>query len=413
MARKSEEKKKKRKRRGAAENGSGENVEKRRKRHLPDPREYLSESTIRMLSVYDYIIVLLVTGLVLFGVVMVFSAGYYSTVNLSDPDPYYYLKKQAGFAAAGFVMMFFMARWDYHKMARYNRIYLMVTVMMLALVLTPVGTSVNGATRWIYIGPIGITPSELTKLAMIIFTAVFLSKDPTRATDLRHGILPLLALTLVQAAMIVKQPNLSTAIVILVIVVGMLLVGGLNWGYIGAVIGAGVAGVIFILTFLPDSHWYSRITNFIDPFKNSQGEGYQVSQSLIALGNGGLKGLGLGNSITKNLYLPEPQNDFILAVIGEELGFVGIFLLMVAYLFLIKRCFVVAANAPDKLGMFLASGVGIMLGVQVLMNIAVVTASMPATGVTLPFVSYGGTSILVFMAAMGIVLNISRKEDLR
>lgn len=382
-------------------------------RFLPDPADYISESTARLLTTYDSVTILLVTGLVLFGVVMVFSAGYYSTTNLSKPDPYYFLKKEGEFAIMGFIIMFLMARWDYHKCAKYYKQYLYISIFLLVLVLTPVGRNVNGATRWIYIGPVNITPSEITKVAMIIFTAAFLAKDPSRATDFSKGILPLLALTGIQAAMIIKQPNLSTAMVIVFIVVGMLIIGGFPWKYVGGVVAAGVAGIIFILAFLPDSHWYSRLTNFIDPFKNSQGEGYQVSQSLIALGNGGLKGLGLGNSVTKNLYLPEPQNDFILAIIGEELGFVGIFLLMLAYLFLIKRCFVIAAKAPDKLGMFLASGVGIMLGVQVLMNIAVVTASMPATGVTLPFVSYGGTSIIVFMAAMGIVLNISRKEDLK
>lgn len=382
-------------------------------RFLPDPADYISESTARLLTTYDFVTILLVTGLVLFGVVMVFSAGYYSTTNLSKPDPYYFLKKEGEFAIIGFIIMFLMARWDYHKCAKYYKQYLYISIFLLVLVLTPVGRNVNGATRWIYIGPVNITPSEITKVAMIIFTAAFLAKDPSRATDFSKGILPLLALTGIQAAMIIKQPNLSTAMVIVFIVVGMLIIGGFPWKYVGGVVAAGVAGIIFILAFLPNSHWYSRLTNFIDPFKNSQGEGYQVSQSLIALGNGGLKGLGLGNSVTKNLYLPEPQNDFILAIIGEELGFVGIFLLMLAYLFLIKRCFVIAAKAPDKLGMFLASGVGIMLGVQVLMNIAVVTASMPATGVTLPFVSYGGTSIIVFMAAMGIVLNISRKEDLK
>ncbi len=147
----------------------------------------------------------------------------------------------------------------------------------------------------------------------------------------------------------------------------------------------------------------------MDPFKDAQGEGYQVSQSIIALGNGGFKGLGLGNSISKNLYLPEPQNDFILAIIGEELGFVGIFIMMIIYLVLIWRCIMVSSKAKDKLGLFMAAGIAIMLGLQVIVNVAVVTASMPATGITLPFVSYGGTSLWVFMASMGIMLNISKQ----
>ena len=181
-------------------------------------------------------------------------------------------------------------------------------------------------------------------------------------------------------------------------------------GFLIFAVVAGVVGVIVIILFFPDSHWYARLTVFLDPFKDAQGDGYQVSQSLIALGNGGLTGLGLGNSVAKNLYLPEPQNDFILAIIGEELGFIGIALLMAVYLILIYRCFTVTVKAKDKLGFFLASGITVMLALQVIMNVAVVTASMPATGVTLPFVSYGGTSLVVFMASMGIMLNISKES---
>ena len=179
---------------------------------------------------------------------------------------------------------------------------------------------------------------------------------------------------------------------------------------IGIMYVAGMCGLIFILMFYPDSHWYARMTNFIDPFKDAQGEGYQVSQGLIALGNGGLCGLGPGKSITKNLYLPEPQNDFILAIIGEELGFVGLVVLLSVYLLLIYRCFVITVRAKDKLGFYLGAGITVMMALQVILNVAVVTASMPATGITLPFVSYGGTSLLVFMASMGIMLNISKKN---
>ena len=188
----------------------------------------------------------------------------------------------------------------------------------------------------------------------------------------------------------------------------IMFVAGLSYKWIGAMIAAGGVGTFIILTFMKNTHWYSRLTNWIDPFADAQGEGYQVSQSIIALGNGGVTGLGFGKSIAKNLYLPEPQNDFILAVIGEELGYVGFLLLMAAYIILLYRLIVIALQATDTLGFYLATGVAVMLGLQVIINVAVVTASMPATGITLPFISYGGSSMWSFMAAMGISLNVAK-----
>jgi cell division protein FtsW len=211
-------------------------------------------------------------------------------------------------------------------------------------------------------------------------------------------------------ALIVLQPNLSTAIVIVAIMGAIMLVGGLNLAFLVMPLAAGVAGYFYIITKKTPLHWYTRITSFWDPFADRQGDGYQVTQGLIALGNGGVKGLGFGRSVAKNLYLPEPQNDFILAVIGEELGYAGFLVLMLVYMILLFRLMMIALKASDRLGFYLATGVAVMLGLQVIINVAVVTSSMPATGITLPFISYGGTSILSFMIAMGIVLNVSRKR---
>lgn len=361
-----------------------------------------------LLTEYDYHIVLLVIGLTIFGVIMVFSAGYYTTVGI---DPYYYLKKQGFFAVLGLVFMYLFARLDYHL---YSRKYIYMGIMFASLfflvLLIPAGSGVNGAVRWLSIGSFRITPSEFSKLAMILFTAAFLTEKPSRIRDFKNGLLPLFVIMGCHALLIIWQPNLSTAIVVCAIMVGIMFFAGLKFGWIGLMAGVLASGTVYILNFMPDSHWYSRLTNWIDPFTDSQGEGYQVSQSLIALGNGGIKGLGLGNSISKNLYLPEPQNDFILAIIGEELGFIGVAILMSVYIIFIWKCFMVAANAKDKLGTYIAAGIGTMLGLQVIINVAVVTASMPATGITLPFVSYGGTSLLIFMMAMGILLNVSRKS---
>ena len=192
----------------------------------------------------------------------------------------------------------------------------------------------------------------------------------------------------------------------------IMLVAGLNIFFM-IVPAIGAVGLYFyIITSKTPLHWYKRIESFMNPFADRQGDGYQVTQGLIALGNGGLKGLGFGRSVAKNLYLPEPQNDFILAIIGEELGFIGFLVLMRLYIILLFRLFMIAIKARDRLGLYLATGVAVMLGLQVVINVAVVTSSMPATGITLPFISYGGTSIWAFMIAMGVALNVSRRTNL-
>ena len=189
---------------------------------------------------------------------------------------------------------------------------------------------------------------------------------------------------------------------------------GLQWKYIigaGIAGSAGIAGLVLVGDKIGAAHWKDRVTSFMDPFADALGDGFQVVQSLLALGSGGLFGLGLGKSIQKNLYLPEPQNDFIIAIIGEELGFVGLSLLMLVYAVLIWRCFHICLNAPDRFGMLLAGGITIMLGLQVVLNLAVVTSSMPPTGIALPFISYGGNALWILMGSMGIILNISRRSN--
>lgn len=355
-------------------------------------------------------VIIMVIALSIFGVIMVFSAGYYETVNMDKPDTFYYLRKQGMYAVTGLIIMFFVSNIDYHKYSRWSKVILGVSIFLLLVLMTPLGVNVNGATRWIYIG-ITITPSEISKLCIIIWTSVYFNKYPRAARHwMNKGLMVVLLVMMLHAGLIMMQPNLSTAIVVCAIMVALSIVAGMNLGYIAGLVAAGGIGTLAILTLGKNTHWYSRITSFANPFAVAQGDGYQVTQGLIALGNGGLKGLGWGNSISKNLYLPEPQNDFILAIIGEELGFIGVCVLILAYMYLLYQCIMIAIRAKDRLGMFLATGVSVMLALHVIINVAVVTASMPATGITLPFVSSGGTSIWVFMAGMGIVLNVSRGQ---
>ena len=363
----------------------------------------------RVLNRYDFIVVLLVVLLSLFGIAMVFSAGYYQTINSADPNPTYYLFRQAFFVATGFVIMVIVANIDYHIYMRFANIIMIISVVVLILVMA-VGSSANNAQRWIGFGIFRITPSEFCKVAMIVFTSCFLASDPDNIRSAK-GLGVLFAVMAAHFILIILQPNLSTAIVIVAIMGAIMLVAGLNMLFLALPAIAGVLGYMYIMTARTPEHWYQRLSSFMDPFADRQGDGYQVTQGLIALGNGGLKGLGFGRSVAKNLYLPEPQNDFILAVLGEELGYIGFLVLMLVYIILLFRLIMVALKANDRLGFYLATGVAVMLALQVIINVAVVTSSMPATGITLPFISYGGTSIWAFMIAIGIVLNVSKKRE--
>lgn len=357
----------------------------------------------------DFLLMMFTMILVIFGIIMVFSASYYYSIS-QDGSPYGYLKRHGMWAIIGFCAMMFAASFDYRNYKKYAFAGIIASVVLLLLIFTPLGVTVNGATRWIGAGPITLMPGELAKLAAIVFVAWYLSEDTSRITSLKYGILPMLGLMAVLAGLIIKQPNLSTAITVCGIIVAMMLVAGMKWRYFFGAAGAGAAGILSILVFMKDSYWYTRLTAFTDPFADPLDSGYQAVQSLLALGSGGLFGVGLGKSVQKNLYLPEPQNDFILAIIGEELGFIGILGLMILYCLFLWRGIHIAINAPDQFGMLLASGIVLMVAIQVILNIAVVTSSMPATGINLPFISYGGNALLIFMFSAGVLMNISRHE---
>lgn len=361
---------------------------------------------------YDFGILVAVLGLTIFGVAMVFSASYYSALN--DPDvasPYYYLIRQGFWACAGIVALIFGSTLNYHVLGNMKlaKVIVAVSIILLALLFTPLGVTINGATRWLDFG-ITIMPGEIAKLAAIIGTSAFLAENPKKILSFKEGILPLIAVAGIYFGLIAKQPNLSTALIVVAVICVIAIFAGLNLKYIGYVILIGIVGVAAMVIAMPNNYHVHRLTSFLHPFEDSLGDGFQVVQSLLALGSGGLFGTGIGKSVQKTLYLPEPQNDFILAIIGEELGFVGIIVLMATYAFLMYRGFRVALNAKDHLGMLLAGGITSMLGIQVIMNIAVVTSSMPCTGVTLPFISYGGNAMILFMLSMGILLNISRQQ---
>jgi len=360
----------------------------------------------------DLSIVLLTVILVVFGTVMIFSASYYKSIS-DVGDPYVYLKRQIFWALVGFVVMWWFSRIDYHVWGQnFYIIAPVVCLILLGLVFTPLGLTVNGATRWIGIGPVTVMPGELSKVGLIFFISGFYGRNSKRVLSFASGVLPVIAMTGIIGGLIMLQPNMSTAFTVIFIAGGMIFVAGAQFKHLGFLAGAaGLAAFGFIFTDR-EGYRFARITSFLDPFEDALGSGYQVVQSLLAMGTGGLTGLGLGNSIQKNLYLPEPQNDFILAIIAEELGFVGVCSLIVVYLLLVWRGCHVAMNAQDYMGMLMASGIIIMIGIQVIINIAVVTSTFPPTGVILPFVSYGGNALVIFMGMIGILINISKTSRL-
>jgi cell division protein FtsW len=385
--------------------------------YAPEPRSHekpvaVTESKPKVKAPQaDFLITITVIGLVLFGVVMVFSASYYSTINSTMEDPYYYLIQASKWAVAGIIIMLVVSYVPYRIYYKFAPAMMVIGVILLCALFVPgIGDTENNATRWIRIGPVTIMPGEIAKITAIFFVAWFFTKKRAIATSFKYAYIPMLVLTGVYFILIYKQPNLSTATIVCGIVAIMTYIAGNPFRYLALTGGAGVAGVYALIQSDPTGEHFKRFTGFLDPFSDPQGAFYQTVQALLALGAGGVTGVGPGRSIQKALYLPYAQNDFIFAIIGEELGFLGCLAVLCAFLFLIWRCALIAINAPDRFGMLIASGVAVWLSLQVTMNIAVVTSIMPPTGVTLPFISYGGNAVLITMAAMGVMLNISRES---
>lgn len=356
----------------------------------------------------DFWLIALVLSLTVFGIIMVFSASYYYAISKYD-DPYYFLKRDAIYSIIGAVAFFALGIIDYHRLRKGSFLLLLVSIGLLILLLfpsLPFVVSINGQARWISMVAFTIMPGEIAKPAVILFVSAWLSRKPGMILKFKEGILPV-AIVAVIVGVLIGLNNAITAATVLVIIAGIMFIAGLEWKYLIAAGTVGVLGATGLVIVEP--YRLKRVTSFIDPFSDPQGSGYQVIQGLLALGSGGLFGLGLGKSVQKTLYLPEPQNDFIYAIIGEELGLVGLLCLLMVYLLLIWRCIHISMNAPDMFGTLLGSGVTIMLAVQVILNIMVVTSIFPPTGIILPFVSWGGSALVIFMGCMGIMLNISRQ----
>lgn len=350
-------------------------------------------------------VVLAVGALLLLGVVMVFSA---SAVRAADQfgNPYYYLVRQSAFAALGLVAMSITARIDYRWWRRLAWPILLVCLALLVVVLIPgVGMVVNGARRWIGLGPLSFQPSEFMKFGMVIFVADHLARAGDQVRRWRTLLVPLAVLGLT-FGLIMLEPDLGTSLSIAGTVYILLFLGGADLGHLAALAAVGTAAVTYYA--LSAEYRRDRLLTFLDPQRDPLGDSYQVLQGLYALASGHLWGLGLGRSRQKFWYLPEPHTDYIFAIVGEELGFLGASLVVWLFFLFAWRGYRIAARAPDRFGALLAAGVTTMIVLQALMNIAVVTSSMPATGIPLPLISYGGSSLVVTLAGVGILLGVSR-----
>ncbi len=375
----------------------------------------------------DLWIVVLTAALSIFGLIMVFSSSLYVSMSKFG-NAYNYLLEDVKWMVAGWAAFIFFSRFDYRFIRPFAKVTLLAGIILLLLIYTPMGITLNNATRWLNFKFFTVMPGEVIKTCLIIYLARFYADDPDRINirllpgkgknrDKRHGFITLVPLAWVAALMgicfilIYKQPNFSTAGIVVMLIAGIVFTAGLPLYLVVAAVGAGAAAlVVFYNSPAFGEYMRTRITGFTDPFLDPLGEGYQVVQGLLAMGSGGVTGVGLGQSIQKTLYLPEPMNDFILAIIGEELGLVGVIALMVLYIAVIWRVFRTAIHCRDYFGMLLASGIGIHLSLQVILNIAVVTASFPPTGVVLPLISLGGNATILVLAELGIVMNISRRS---
>ncbi|WP_300413493.1 putative lipid II flippase FtsW [uncultured Oscillibacter sp.] len=355
---------------------------------------------------------LLVLLLMSIGLVMLLSASFPSSYyNTRNNNPTYYFIRQGVFAIMGIAGMLFIGKINYQRFRGMAKTLLYVSIFLLIFVAipgNPVAVTVKGATRWIGVGELfSFQPSEIAKMAIVIYFSDSISKKKDLMRSFRYGILPYAAILVATAGLVAIEPHLSGAILILGVGAALMLVGGINWAWVFGALG-GAAAMLYFALFVVGYNT-SRIQFWLNPWADAQDKGYQLSQSLITIGSGGLLGVGLGKSRQKFLFLPEEHNDFIFAIICEELGLIGASIIMLLFAALILRGYWIALHARDRFGSLLVIGVTTLIAMQTFLNIGVVTGLLPTTGISLPFFSYGGTALSIQLAEMGVVLSVSRQ----
>lgn len=372
-------------------------------------------SKIKIISIksgIDIPFLFLVLTILLIGLIMMFSASYPNAYFLHGGDSAYFIKNQLVFAILGIIGMLAISCIDYTYFHKWAVPILGVSFVLLILVL--IMPPINGVHRWIQLGSFSFQASEITKFAIVVSFAHFITLNFNRMQTFKYGILPYLIILAPTIVLLALEPHISCSAIVILLAAGMLFIGGVKLRWFGMVIGA-IASALLYLVLFTDKLTYAnnRIAGWFDPFSPGAGvDTWQTRQGLYAIGSGGLWGLGLGQSRQKYLFIPEPQNDFIFSVVCEELGFVGAVVILFLFALLVWRGMIISMRAKDKFGALLGIGLTAQVGLQVILNIAVVTNTIPNTGISLPFFSYGGTSLLMLLAQMGIILSISRTAHL-
>lgn len=364
----------------------------------------------KALRSFDTSFFVIVVLLLTMGLVMVLSSSYarayYDPGNVTGGNALYYFVRQLLFAAFGLAAMIFASRVPMSVYKRFALPFLLFVIVLLALV-PFIGVKANGARRWLGVGGLTVQPSELAKLGVVLSFSWLICKFRGRMSTVKYGIIPFAGILLLIVALLVLEPHFSASVIIVAIGGVMLFAGGVRLIWFISAFGLAAGGIAVLFTFFPYAS--SRINTWRDPFSSASDEGYQIVQSLYSIGSGGLSGLGLGGSRQKYLYLPEEHNDFIFAVICEELGFIGAAMILVLFALLILRGYWIALHSPDSFSVLVSTGLISLLAIQFFLNVAVVTNLIPCTGISLPFFSYGGTALLIELFEMGIILSASRE----
>lgn len=388
------------------------------RQQIPEPKQNLFLEVLNTLLAPDRSTVYRVRGgidrpffiivvlLVCYGSIMVASASY--VFSLSEMgDSFYFIKKQLIWATIGIIAMIVMSVVDYGFLKKATPVIFAISYLLLLCVFIPgIGVTNKGATRWVDLKIVQFQPSDVMKFALVLMMALYISKFERKSKTFKYGILAPACIVVLVCGTVALEKHMSATIILFIIGAGMIFIAGadMRWvGGIGLSFAAAAAGLVIFTDYTK-----ARVDAWLHPESDTTGKAWQPYQSLLAIGSGGLFGVGLGNSYQKHLWLPEPQNDFIFAIVCEELGFVGAMVLITLFLLLIWRGFLIATQAPDTFSALVVMGLTLKVGIQAVLNIAVVTTTIPTTGIALPFFSYGGTALVMQLAEMGIILSISR-----
>ncbi|RKP55013.1 putative lipid II flippase FtsW [Cohnella endophytica] len=357
----------------------------------------------------DFLLLLLTMTLVGLGLIMIFSAS--SPIAIAKyHSAWHYVSRQGAFASIGLLLMLLFMGIPYSWWKKAAPFLLITCLSLLVLVLV-IGSVINGGKRWFVIGGFNFQPSEFAKLTIIVYLSSLISKKGEHFRQFKRGLLPILLVVGLILLLVMKQPDFGTVLILFFISGTIIMIGGADARHLAMLLLGLVPTIIYLA--VNKSYRLERINSFMKPFDNPDGSGYQLIQSLYALGHGGLTGTGLGQSVQKLFYLPEAHTDFIFAVIGEELGFVGTVLFVIIFFFYLWRGFVASYNCSEPFGLLLGMGIVAMIFIQFVLNVGAVTGCLPITGIPLPFISYGGSSLILCLACSGILLSISRENNRR